>query len=203
MKLIKFEDPTAQKLYNNYIGQAKKATKVLSSIDQEDILMELNSHIYEAIQQKGEEHSEIEVVVNIIDQLGVPTEILKPLIADKKMDQATKTFNPIHIAKALLLNITNGVTYVVFALLYLSLFLGLFLIGAKIMDPQGVGLFFRSGEFLVLGKSPEVLSNPAVEEVLGHWFIPTIALFTIALYFLITLLLKFKNQLKNENHLNF
>lgn len=203
MKLIQFEDPTAQKLYNNYIGQAKKATKVLSSTDQEDILMELNSHIYEAIQRDGTEHSEIEVLVNIIDQLGAPTEILKPLIADKKMDQATKTFNPIHIAKALVLNITNGITYVIFALLYLSLFMGLFLIGAKILDPQGVGLFFRSDKFFVLGRNPDLLADPAIEEMLGHWFIPTIALFTITLYFLITLLLKFKNQLKNENQLNF
>ena len=202
MKLIEFKDPSAQKLYRNYIKQAEKATKVLSTEDQEDILMEMNSHIYEAVQKDENRSSEIEILVNIIDQLGVPEETLKPLIADKKMDQATQTFNPIHIAKALILNITNGVAYIIFALLYLSLLLGVFLIGAKVMHPQEVGLFFESGSLLVLG-IPNLEYHPEAVELLGNWFIPVIALVTVLLYFLITFLLKLKNHFKNENQFNF
>jgi len=70
MKFIEFKDPSAQKLYRNYIKQAEKATKVLSTEDQEDILMEMNSHIYEAVQKDENRSSEIEILVNIIDQLG-------------------------------------------------------------------------------------------------------------------------------------
>jgi hypothetical protein len=75
-----------------------KATNSLSTENQNDIYMEINSHIYESLQNKKNEN-EIELTLDIIERLGIPEEVLKPLVADKKLEQATKTFNPIHILK--------------------------------------------------------------------------------------------------------
>jgi uncharacterized membrane protein len=89
--------------------------------DQQEVLLELNSHIYEGLKHKTQQ-SEIDRLLDILEKLGEPEEVLKPLVADKKIEQATSTFNPIHLAKALFLNISNGVSYVFLILLYLSLF---------------------------------------------------------------------------------
>ena len=46
-KKIQFKNADAQKIYENYLKQIYSATKKLSNEDQNDILMELNSHIFE------------------------------------------------------------------------------------------------------------------------------------------------------------
>ena len=192
MKQIQFTNKTAQKIYDDYISRIKRTTAPLNKEDTEEILMELNSHIYEGMMNKPQK-SEIENLVNITEKLGAPEEILKPLIAQKKLEQATKTFNPTHIMKALILNISNGFVYVFFALLYLMLFGFVFLIIEKIKNPDHVGLFFKNGNFHLLGtRNPASLNELGLTEVLGNWFIPAMLLSIIVLYILITLLLGLK-----------
>lgn len=196
MKPIQFTNKTAQKIYDDYISRIKRTTATLNKTDREEILMELNSHIYEGMIDKSE-GNEIKNLVDLTEKLGAPEEILKPLIAQKKLDQATKSFNPTHIFKALVLNISNGVTYIFFALLYLALFGFVFLIIAKIRNPNNVGLFFKNGGFHLLGtRRPSSLGKLGLTEVLGNWFIPTMILSIIVLYILITLLLRLKRKTK-------
>jgi len=196
MKPIQFTNNTAQKIYDDYISRIKRTTATLNKTDREEILMELNSHIYEGMIDKNE-GNEIKNLVDLTEKLGAPEEILKPLVAQKKLDQATKSFNPTHIFKALVLNISNGVTYIFFALLYLALFGFVFLIIAKIRNPDNVGLFFKNGDFHLLGtRRPSSLSKLGLTEVLGNWFIPTMILSIIVLYILITLLLRLKRKTK-------
>lgn len=197
-KEIKFEDATSQRVYDNYIRRIKRTIRPLPVKDQNEIMMEFNSHIYEALQHQNQKN-EIDRLLDVIDKLGEPEEVLKPLIADKKMEQATRTFNPVHIFKALALNITNGISYLFFFILYLCLFGFVFLIYAKITNPEGVGLFFKNGEFRALGKlNPAYLQGSAYTEVLGNWFIPAMILSIIISYLLITLLLKFKRKINQK-----
>jgi len=124
---------------------------------------------------------------------------LKPLIADKKLEEATRTFNPIHLFKALALNISNGISYLIFGILYLSLFGFVFLIYAKFNNPDEVGLFMKNDSFIVLGKlSKGYLQNPNISEVLGNWFIPVMLISIILSYLLITLLLKLKRSINKK-----
>lgn len=190
-KKIQFTDINAQRVYDNYIKRIETATKSLATEDSTEVLMEFNSHIYESIQNKGAE-SELEKLLNAIDNLGIPEEVLKPLIADKFLDKATKSFNPVDILRALALNITNGISYVIFFILYLSLGGFLFLIFAKLINGDNVGMFFRNGKFQVLGLTPH---SEGYDEVLGIWFIPIMILSMLVLYFLITLVLKFKKSI--------
>lgn len=193
---IKFSQEASKRVYNDYMKRVKKVTNSLSKQDQNDIYMEFNSHIFEAIQHKNNTN-EIDTLLDILEKLGMPEEVLKPLIADKKLEEATKTFNPIHVFKALILNFTNGITYVIFFFLYLLLFGFVFLIIAKIGNPTDVGLFYKDASFMVLGISKNANEN-GITELLGNWFIPVMLLSIIVFYLLITLLLKFKKSINQK-----
>lgn len=197
---IKFEQKASQRIYSDYMNRIKKATASLSKISQDDIYMEFNSHIFEAIQHKSQAN-EIDSLLDIIEKLGAPEEVLKPLVADKKLEQATRTFNPVHVFKALILNFTNGISYVFFFVLYLFLFGFVFLIFAKIINPSLVGLHMKDDSFsvFVLGiMSQEDKIKNHTHEVLGYWFIPAMLLAIVVFYFLITLLLKFKKSINQK-----
>ena len=99
MKQISFKQSASKRIYDDYMKRIRKTTSRLSKLDQEDILMEFNSHIFEGIQNSTAEF-EIDSLLDITQKLGTPEEVLKPLIADKKLEQATKTFNPVHVFNA-------------------------------------------------------------------------------------------------------
>jgi len=197
---IKFKQKASERIYTDYMKRIKRATASLSKINQDDIYMEFNSHIFEAIQHKNETN-QLDSLLDIIEKLGSPEEVLKPLVADKKLEQATKTFNPIHVFKALVLNFTNGVSYIFFFIMYLFLFGFVFLIFAKIINPSLVGLHMKkeSLSVFVLGitSSHDQIKNQTTE-VLGNWFIPVMLLSIIIFYFLITLLLKLKKSINQK-----
>jgi len=193
---ITFTDTNAKRLYKDYIGRVKHALKDLSKENQHETLLEINSHIYEAFSLSKTD--EVESLLDIFDKLGRPEIFLKELVAEKKLEEATKTFNPLKIIKALLLNITNGVSYIIFLILYLSLFSFVFLIFAKIFDPENVGLFYRNNDIFVLGKISSSSINYQQYEQLGNWFIPIMAASAFILFVIITFLLKLSKRLKNK-----
>lgn len=193
---IKFSQEASERVYNDYMKRVKKVTSSLSKQNQDDIYMEFNSHIFEAIQQKNG-INEIDLLLDILENLGVPEEVLKPLVADKKLEQATKTFNPIHVFKALVLNFTNGITYIIFFFLYLLLFGFVFLIFAKITNRSEVGLFYKDASFMVLGIVDNTNKN-GVTELLGNWFIPVMLISIVFFYIFITILLKFKKSINQK-----
>lgn len=191
---IQFTNSNAQRVYKNYINSIKNVTKPLSQSDKNEILLEFNSHIYESLQNKGDK-TELDTLLNSIDKLGAPEEILKPLIADKLLEKATKSFNPIDVFKALALNITNGISYIIFAILYLCLGGFIFLIFAKIINGDKVGMYAQNGKFQAIG----MLSDSThYQEILGNWFIPVMLMSIVVLYFIITLLLKIKKIINKK-----
>jgi hypothetical protein len=195
-KAIAFKEKSSERIYKDYISRIQKVTRALPEKDQNEILMELNSHIYEDLQQHGE-GNEIESLLNVLEKLGRPEEILQPLVADKKMEQATRTFNPVHVIKALIYNVTNGISYFIFLILYVFLLGFIILIGAKIIYPDHVGLFYKLGQMFVYGISG---SDYKDSEILGNWFIPVTILLTVAVYLVLTFLLKLKQTLKRSRN---
>lgn len=193
-KEISFSDSQAKRIYTNYLDRVKAATKDLSKENQNDTLLEINSHLYESMAQSDK--NEIDNILDATERLGNPEQFLKDLVAEKKLEEAATTFNPIKILKALLLNLTNGVSYIIFFVLYLSLFSFVFLIFAKIFNPEKVGLFYKKSEFFILGISSGATSNDQTYERLGDWFIPTMIICTVILFILITLLLRLKKTIK-------
>lgn len=191
MKLIEFKNNSAQRIYNDYILRCKKTIKSLSEPDKEECLLEINSHIYEYIQDNVA-NDELENLLNVLDRLGLPEETLKEYVAAKKIDQAVKTLNPKHLIQALYLNIRNGLIYIFLSILGLFLCCFLLLIVFKLIYPHNVGLFTGHGTFM-LGHTtaPENMT-----EILGNWFIPVMILTSALLYIIIVFILKI---LKKQN----
>jgi uncharacterized membrane protein len=185
MKLIEFKNTDTQRIYSDYINRSKRAVKILSAEDQEDCLMEINSYIYEYIQNNPQEQ-ELTAMLNILERLGDPEITLKEVVAAKKIDQAVRTFNVKHVMQALLLNLKNGVVYII---LFIMALLGTcfpILIILKIIYPEATGLYVGENTFFfgIMSK------RDGISEVLGNWFIPVVILLSILFYFIIVFLLK-------------
>ncbi|MBI3134463.1 MAG: hypothetical protein HYZ14_07265 [Bacteroidetes bacterium] len=191
MKDVPFRELSARKIYTDYMNRVKQATAVLATDDQLDLLMEFNSHIYEAMQQKPVEAGEADALVTVLEKLGNPEQVLKPLVAERKLKEATRTFNPKHVYQALLLNLKNGIIYGVFGILYLLLACFSLLIITKIIAPSKTGLFYRNDQFDSFGF---IADTSGTQEILGYWFIPVVAITVVTLYLLITFLFRTTNR---------
>lgn len=194
-KKIQFKNAETQKIYEAYIHQVQSATRKLSDEDQKDILMEINSHIFESTSRLTEENDSVSNLKNTLSKIGNPHEVLKPLIAEKKLNQATRTLNPIHVFQALTLNFSFGIIYFVFFILYLFLFSFILLIFAKIFAPDHVGLYYKKGEIFQYGGFIQS-EHLQPYEILGNWFIPVTIGLAVTFYFVITLLLRLKKNIK-------
>ena len=187
MKRIIFNNPTAQKIYDDYFKRVNRCIHMLSADDQLELQMELNSHIYEAT-KKATPPTEVEVLVDTIEKLGPPEETLHHVVAHKKTQQAIRSFNPGHIFQALYLNISNGIGYVILSCIYLLVAAMGILIVLKLIYPSHTGLFTYNGHFQAFGFT--TILRTGISEQLGSWFIPTVFGIMIVLYFLNTLVFR-------------
>ncbi len=198
LKAIEFQEETTKRIYDNYMKRTQNAIRTLETADQRELLMEFNSHIYEGLQVRTQ-GTEVDQLLDILDKLGNPEETLKPIVADKKLEQATQSFNPLQVFRALVLNIGNGMSYIVFFILYILLFGFVYLIIAKIFNPSQVGLFLKDGSFHAYGSISQLsLSDPGITEQLGHWFIPVTIVLLMISYLIITTLLRVKQNLNKR-----
>jgi len=186
MQKIDFTTDSARRIYANYIQRIQKQITILSSYDKQDLLLEINSHIYEGLQRNSGKN-EVENLLDITEKLGDPEEFLKPLVASKKLDEAVHTFRPITVFQALAINLKNGIVFSVFALLYLLLAIFVFLIPGKIFFPSNTGLFFEGNKFAGFGF---ILNTAGFTETLGYWLIPILIAAAVIFYIIITLLLR-------------
>lgn len=194
---IIFIQKSTQKVYNNYIKQIEKIIDTLPKEEQLDILMEMNSHIYESM-RNGNAENELAYLLKTIDNFGDLEEILKPIVAEKKLDQATKTFNPIHIFKAIALNIQNGVFFIFISICYLGLgWFGVAIL-AKFIFPDQIGMYYKPGEYFVLAGIPGETVNQMEYELLGNWYISVMFFGMFVFYVLITLILRFEKYLRTK-----
>jgi uncharacterized membrane protein len=186
MDKITFKLKEAQRVYDDYLLRVEKNISILSKIDRNELVMEINSHIYEGMSASKDE-SEINVLLDIIGKLGAPEEFLRPLVARKKLDQAVRSYNPKYVYQAISLNIKNGIIYTFFGLLYLFLFSFVIIIFTKIFFPTHTGLFYENGTFHGIGF---IKDTTGLTEVLRYWIIPLSILLSLLFYFGITLLLR-------------
>jgi uncharacterized membrane protein len=168
------------------MSRVEKSIGALSAADRSELLMEINSHIYEGT-IKCDEKNEIEMLLDVTGKLGAPEEFLKPLVAGKKLDRAVRSFNPKDVFQAIMLNLKYGFSYTIFGLLYLFLFLFVIIALLKIISPGHTGLFYSGNNFHGFGY---VTETTGLSEILGYWIIP-ISLFTAFFFYIcITLLLR-------------
>lgn len=193
---ISFTDPNAARIYRDYMNRVQRTTRKMDRYTKQEIIMEINSHIYESFQGESTYAArETEKLLDVLEQLGQPELFLKPLIAEKAMDQATRTFNPVKVMRALLLNLSNGISYVLFAIFYLFLFSFVLVIILKIIVPDQVGIYSDYKNFFAIGM---VDGKHQDKKIADEYFMPIMLLLSAVMYFLITFLLKIKRSLNRK-----
>jgi len=65
------------------LKRVEKCLTILSKVDRQEMLMEINSHIFEGM-QRFSDNNETDNLLTVLEKLGTPKEFLKPVIADKK-----------------------------------------------------------------------------------------------------------------------
>lgn len=185
MKAIEFKDPASQRVYNSYIARCKRVVKILSVHDQEECLMEVNSYIYEYINDHHED--EMTGLLNILDRLGDPEITLREVVASKKIDQAIKTYNIKYLFQALFLNLRNGAAYILLAFMTVMLVTFPVLIVMKLITPSKTGIWVGPRTFFlgIVSNKPD-----GIREIAGNYFIPIVIVLSILLYLLIITILK-------------
>ncbi len=187
MKRLIYKNPTAQKIYDSYFKRVSRCVGTLPPNDRLELEMELNSHVYEATNNIAAD-KEVEVLIDVLERLGAPEEMLQPVIADKKIKQASRSFNPKHVLQALYLNASSGLGYLTLTLVYVLIVAFGSLIILKLLFAGNTGLFLKNGEFKVFGFTTNVPAGSS--EVLGYWFIPVVIMIMLVAYFLNTSLLR-------------
>ncbi|MFN8356023.1 MAG: hypothetical protein U0Y10_16325 [Spirosomataceae bacterium] len=185
MKSLEFKHPNSQRIYNDYMSRCKRVVHILSVHDQEECLMEVNSYLFEYLQNHQTEEEQT-ALLNIIERLGPPEVTLQEVVAIKKIDQAVRSYNLKHLVQALWLNLKNGVGYTILFVLTLLLIGFPIVIVMKLVNPSETGLWVGNGHFLFGTVTPQ----PGVVEVLGDFFIPVVSALCVGLYFFIIFLLK-------------
>ncbi len=191
MKLIEFKNNLAQRIYLDYIDQCKSVIRVLSDDDQEECLMEVNSYIYEYLQDNPDK-DEILALKTILERIGSPAITMKEVVAHKKIDQALQSYKLNHLLQALWLNLSNGIAYVLLFIMTLLLLCFPIVILMKVLYPHKTGLFVGKGIFFM----GMVDLDGSQQELLGQWFIPVVCLLGLVLYFVILVLLRFVRNKK-------
>ncbi|TDE15188.1 HAAS signaling domain-containing protein [Dyadobacter psychrotolerans] len=192
MKSITLENKSAQRIYNDYIHRCKKAVKILPQNDQQDCLLEINSHIFEYLSaEKGDDQTE--ALLNVLARLGPPEEMLKELVATKKVEQAKRTFNPVHLLEAIFLNLSNGFIYIILFFLFVIEISLPVLIVLELIYPERIGFFTNKHGGFYLGYGPEESGS---REWLGNAVIPFMLVMIAVIYAFMILLLRITKTTK-------
>lgn len=192
----KFKTDNAYHIYALYLNKIKHITEHLPKFEVENIIMEIDSHIFEYLSSgEDSDYNEEDRLKKILNKLGEPDSYLRPLVADLELKYAVQKYNIISILKAVYNVIKVGGTYLLLSLLYLFiLVLGILLI-AKLFYPSNIGLFYEKGRFVGLGFLAHV--NEQMTEQLGYWFILVMIIVIIIFYIVITYL--FKNIISRKS----
>jgi uncharacterized membrane protein len=200
MKKSNFNQEEAYRVYHAYIEHAKKVVAGLPADDAEDIINEIDSHIFEAFNDAAYISSEKERIEMVVRNLGSPESYLKPIIAEKELHRAVDKYNAIGILKGIWSTILTGSRYALLSVMYIFILGAGVVIIAKILYPHKTGLFVNDGHFAGLGFMAQI--NSDATELLGYWLIPVMIVAIIVFYYFITFLLKqllrMKKRVKNK-----
>ena len=178
-----FEDALSEKLWTGYFKRVKRILKSLPQAVREELLLELEGHLAESFDQSPGDR-EPDRLQAALESIGDPEEFLRPLMADRLLEDASRTFSPRTILLAAVYNLSLGVFRFVMACVlgfgYLLAFM-LVLSGlAKIVDPVHSGLFIKSNGIPVMG----IVDNPELysKNLFGLWYIPLSIAAAVLLY---------------------
>ena len=186
-KNLEFSNIIAQSLYQDYLDQVRKATKTYSPPDKEEVLMEINSHIFEAIKQCTL-HDELSCLQTIINQLGSPESFLNLNVDENDNESSSQALHSKLNSKIFPKSAGSGIFNLILSICYSIVVFSTIAILVKIFFPDYVGFYYKPGEIVMLGSPLHAAQQYSQYEVLRKWFIPIMcacaSIFYLAIYFL-------------------
>jgi len=96
-----FTGPVAQ-IVDNYLDRMKKGLKGIPAKDQDELVKEINSHIYESFRADPTEN-EVERILKVLDKLGEPAAVLSARMPEAMVTLGKKRKLPFLILAGLLI----------------------------------------------------------------------------------------------------
>jgi hypothetical protein len=186
-----FSETVAEKIWNDYFRRVNRCSRALGTGEQKELMLEIQDHLLESFKQETGA-TEAERLLEAIENIGAPEKFIKPLVADKLLAKASKTFNPKAVLKGLFYYFSVSIRHFLLGILFTvgyitSIGMGLMAL-LKPFFPQHVGLIlYENGDF-VFGIDVDITGS--VGEVLGYWIIPICAALSVFIYLGLTRLLK-------------
>jgi uncharacterized membrane protein len=186
-----FVETVTEKIWHNYFRRVNRCSKALETHQQKELVLEIQDHLLESFKQETGT-TEADRLLDAIEKMGAPEEFIKPLVADKLLGKAVKTFNPKTVLKGLFyylsISIRNFLLGILFTIGYITA-VGMALMALlKPFFPHHVGLnLYKNGDF-VLGIDWDITGSTG--EVMGFWVIPVCTTLAVLIYFGLTRLLK-------------
>lgn len=180
----------AKKIWHQYFRRVKRCAKPLKSNQQEELILEIQDHLFESLKQETG-NNEAEKLLNAIDKLGDPEEYLRPIIADRLLSSASSTLNPKTIFKGLYYHlfgdIKNFLLSLAFSLGYFTAFIFAVLSIFKIFFPDNIGFFINENGGILIG----IIGGESLKtDILGYWDVPLGLLVSLIIYLVLTRNLK-------------
>lgn len=195
-----FSTPVTKKIWGQYIQRLQYLLRRINKEEKEEMLLEIKGHLLESYQQDPAD-SEEERLLNAIERMGEPEKFLKPLMADKYMNRASRTLSPKDVIKGLYFSLFTGIKKAL-----VSFFLGLGYIIVCILAviavlkpffPNHVGLILFNNGSMTAGIS---LNSSGVRiDYLGYWVIPIATGLAVLIYIGLTKYLH-KTRRARVNH---
>jgi uncharacterized membrane protein len=95
---------SVEKIVDNYLHRLKNYLKGLPDKDQEELVKEIHSHIYESYTANPKE-DEIERIFEVLDRLGEPAEVVSSRMSDSMVTMGKKRRRPLYILAGVLIGI--------------------------------------------------------------------------------------------------
>jgi uncharacterized membrane protein len=96
-----FSGPVAQ-IVDNYLARLKKGLRGFSAKDQEDLVREIHSHIYESFRNDPTEN-EVDRILKVLDKLGEPANVISARMPEAMVTLGKKKKLPFLILAGLLI----------------------------------------------------------------------------------------------------
>jgi hypothetical protein len=181
-----FTDPAAIQSWDAYFAEVDGLLRPMGDQGQELLGEELRTHLADGyMAQPGD--SEATRLQAAIARLGKPADYLHPMVAGAILEGATRTYNPLTIAKGLFHSLLAGSRYAVIGLLFgigYMLLAGFVLM--TVLKPfwsRHVGLLQDASGNLAFGFKSNV---EGTRDLLGWWSIPVSLAAAVLLYVVLT-----------------
>lgn len=178
------------RVYTNYLRNLELLLRPLTPNDREEVIREIESHIYEMMSREDQSLNEVSRLLNAMDAMGEVSQMVDPIVADKTIEYASHSLNPTRLLTAFANNSGYKLRQLVllsfYSLFHVLALLVLSLSLVKSFNPA-VGVHVGEGGIFVLGTVDEA---SRAREVLGYWIIPISILIATGCYWLALQLLK-------------